>query len=84
MTHIIHIYIWVFQNWWEKKRKKKQVGLIVGLTLLIKKFGFSDLVKKSKKITKIMRVWTPKLNYEIIFTFPDKNENGGKHTVYEA
>ena len=46
--------------------------MIVGLTLLRKKIDFSDLVKKSKKSTKIMRVWAPKLNYEISFTFPDK------------
>ena len=48
------------------------MGLIVGLTFFIKKNYFSDLVKKGKKNTKIMRVWTPKLNYEIIFTFANK------------
>ncbi len=55
-----------------KKRKKNHVGLIVGLTLFIKKIDFSDLVRKRKKITKIMRVWTPKPIYEIIFTFSEK------------
>ena len=44
------------------------------MSLKKKKFRFSE---KKKKITKIMRVWTPKLNYEIIFTFPDKMKMEG-------
>ena len=76
MTHINFVF-----SEFVKTRLKKNVGLmvetinlglIVGLTLVIKFFDFSDLVKKRNKITKIMRVWAPKLNYEILFIFPDK------------
>jgi hypothetical protein len=55
-----------------KKKKKNHVGLKVGLTLFIKKNCFFRLGEKKKKITKIMRVWTPKPIYEIIFTFSGK------------
>ena len=48
------------------------MGLIVGLTFFIKKLIFQTWWKKEKKIKIIMRVWTPKPNYEIIFTFADK------------
>ena len=56
----------------EKKRKNNNCALDSRSHIVNKKIDFSDLVKKSKKITKIMRVWAPKLNYEIMFTFPDK------------
>ena len=37
-----------------------------------KKLIFQTWWETEKKIKKIMRVWTPKQNYEIIFTFADK------------